>query len=701
MIKNRTISRERCAVRFIITGGGTGGHVYPAIAIAESLKEHYHDARFLYVGVRGRAEEKIVPRLGYDISFVTGAGLSGKKFSPRFIFSLFRLGFGILQAAFIHLRFKPQGVIGTGGYASVPSVMAAVILRRLRLSRSRIFIHEQNFAPGEWNRLIGRWVDRIWISLEGTERFFTGCRVELTGYPIRRQIVRLDKSMARQKLGIRSDARVVFVFGGSQGARSINRALVEALPELFSDPAVEVFHGTGAARSQEYDAAGDTAARVAALGLSEEALGRYHPRDFYHDIEYYYAATDLVVCRAGAGTLNEPCRCGRPALVIPKSNIPGEHQVVNAIALVRAGICEVLFERPVIVHGNLEALVSGKHLAENVLGLLADKEKLKIMAEAALKLSGDDSSKIFVASVAGEIADERLPVSKPQSRLPEADIELDPAWLTRLSPQGVLAQTQKIVSGKDAVSVENHPLVEMFRYFADGYLISPLWQVRNIGVKLVGLLKHRERRELLLALAQDRTPAPLWKRLISGDFNQVGFIRRNAIDALVILGIWDEDFRRLLINALNEDPYYEVRTQAGLAIIELRDKIGSCSLLAQALQNNLEHRSIEVRWTIIEALGAIAPEASYLKSPDQYLLHPNWRIRQAFLKAVGHFLERGLIGPEDELLKRIGTLIPTCTDFVPTFPLKLSLNRLYSLVVAHGKGRQGINGHAADNQDDR
>jgi UDP-N-acetylglucosamine--N-acetylmuramyl-(pentapeptide) pyrophosphoryl-undecaprenol N-acetylglucosamine transferase len=212
--------------------------------------------------------------------------------------------------------------------ASNRAVLAAIFLRRLHLSKCRIFIHEQNFAPGRWNRLVGRWVDRVWVSLEGSENFFPGCRVELTGYPIRRQIAPLDKAAARARLGLPAGARVVFVFGGSQGARTINRALVEALPALLADPAVEVFHGTGVSNSKLYAAVEDTAARVAALGLSEETLRRYHPKDFFHEIQYCYAAADLVVCRAGAGTLNEICRCRRPALVIPKSNLAGEHQVV-------------------------------------------------------------------------------------------------------------------------------------------------------------------------------------------------------------------------------------------------------------------------------------------------------------------------------------------------------------------------------------
>ena len=668
-------------VKFILTGGGTGGHVYPAIAIAEELKRHFGDSnpQFLYLGVHGRAEEKIVPGQGYAIRFISSAGLAGKGFGPLIVISVLKIALGIFQALFILLHFRPDAVIGTGGYASVPAVLATLILRRLGLLRARIFIHEQNFAPGRWNRMISKWADRFWISFGGSARFLAGARVELTGYPIRQQIATLDKARARKKLGIAPDARVVFTFGGSLGARTINRAIAEALPTLLADPKIVVFHGTGAIKSKTYNAVKDTAKRVKALALSREDASRYHAQEYISAIHNYYAAADLVVSRAGAGTLNELCRCGRPALVIPKSNLAGEHQVVNALALSRAGACEVIFERPVVVRGNPEAEVKGKFLAERILSLLSDQEKLEEMARAASGLINTHRKDIFAESVKAEIRGEQLP---RQVRLTEAvagDEDLDPARLSYLSPAGILAYVEKITEGKEPGSIDSHPNVELLRYFADGYLVSARWQIRNIGVKLIGLTNNLYRRKLLLALANDRSPAPAWKRVFWKDFRQVGFIRRNALAALARLGSWDEELRRVLVSALEEDPYYEVRVQAACSVIKLRKKIGSCGKLAQALKANLKHRSLEMRWCCIEALGAIAPDPGYLGNIDDYLLHPNWRIRQALLNALRHLCERGVITPADPVLRRLENLIPTCTDFIPTFPLKRSLNRLNNL----------------------
>ncbi|MEA1996205.1 MAG: glycosyltransferase [Gemmatimonadota bacterium] len=599
-------------MKFIITGGGTGGHVYPAVAITEELKKEYRDARFLYIGVRGRAEESLIPRLGYDIRYVVGAGMTGGLVSSGSCLSGIKLATGIVQAAFIHLSFKPDAVIGTGGYASVPAVMAAVLLRGVGLSRCKVFIHEQNYAPGRWNSLIARWVNRVWVSFEGSRRFFRSCRVELTGYPVRRQIVPIDKQLARKRLGIRPGSKTVFVFGGSQGARSINRALADALPALLSNQGIEIFHGTGAMKAENYDAVADTAKRVAALGLDQETLGRYHPKDFFHEIQDYYAAADLVVCRAGAGTLNEICRCACPALVIPKSNLAGEHQMINAAALARAGACEIVFERPVIAGGNLEASVDSGSLEKAIKGLLSDHDKLGALAKAAAGVSEPGAMGIFADSVKAELDGKSLSRRREPAGMGTHQDEFDPARLANLSPAGVLALSREITAGKDPCIIESHPMVRMLRCFADGYLVSRNWRVRNTGIKLAGILRYHERRNILLQVASDHTPARLWKRLIYPDFSQVGFIRRNALVSLAGLETWDEAFRKVLISALTDDPYYEVRVQAAIAVIRLRDKIGSCERLAEALVQNLEHRSFEVRWSVLEALGAVAPRADFM-----------------------------------------------------------------------------------------
>ena len=666
-------------MNFILTGGGTGGHVYPALAIAEALKQHFKDARFLYLGVRGRAEENIVPQLGYKIKFVASEGLAGRKPGLRFLLPALKMLIGLCQALVIHLQFRPAAVIGTGGYASVPAVLAAVILRRCGLAKVRIFIHEQNYAPGRWNRLISRWADRVWISFLESERYFPLSRVEFTGYPVRRQFAPRDRLEARKELGLPAEAKVLLVFGGSQGARSINRAIVDALPALLADPLVEVFHGTGNLKAPNYSAVKDTAARVAELKLDLEQLARYHPRDFITEIQVYYAAADLLVCRAGAGTLNEICRCGKPALIIPKSSLAGEHQAVNALAMARAGVCEVILERPVADgEGGAGAFIDGAQLAARIQALLADRETLERMSRAALSVNGAADMEVFVRSVGDELQGIRLGPRRIKAA-PDGWQSDEAVKLAGLSPAGVLAYVQKNVGRLDPEALEKYPSIQLLRYFADIFLTDRRWPVRNIGVKLAGLTLHRERRDLLISIAGDRVPAPLYKRLLGKDFSQVGFIRRNALFSLGQLGVWDEALSGLVFSALSEDPYYEVRVQAALLLIHFRDKCGPSAALVRALEANLAHRSLEVRWTCLEALGVVAPDAGFLERMRRFNFHPNWRIRQALLKAAVHLLERGVISAGDPGLKSLEDLIPTCTDFIPTFPLKNSLNRIHRL----------------------
>ncbi len=664
-------------MKIILSGGGTGGHVYPALAIADALKKEYNDAEFLYVGVKGRAEEQIVPAMGYSIRYVHGMGFGGSLIGLGSLMSSLHLGLGLLQAALILIGFKPRLVIGTGGYASVPAVLAAVLLRKMGILDCSIFIHEQNYSPGRWNRLVARWVDRVWVSFEGSIRFFNGARAEYTGYPVREQISPREKKSARRELGISDQARVLLVFGGSQGARTINRALVEALPQILSDRRVEVFHGYGVQKNSSYDAARDTRRSVEALGLDNSFLERYHSTDYFHDIQTYYAAADLVICRGGAGTLNEICRCGCPALIVPKSNLSGEHQVVNSLALARTGAAEVILERPVLVNGVPEAFVSGREIASAVRRLLDDDSALEKMSRAALELNLRSNASLFIRSVQDELDGNHAPVpaviSRPESAAPEGE---DLTRLSLLSPSRIFSVAQKTAAGKSAAEIDVHPLARILRYFADDYLVSRRWQVRNIGVKMVGLLQHAESRETLLDMLQDRRPDRWWKRLAGGDYYQVGFIRRNALTSLAALGVWDDRLRAALVQALTADPYYEVRSEAAQTILTLAAKIGPSEELSNALQSNLNHRSPEVRWRCLEAAGAVAPSADSIHNLSDLLYHPNWRIRQALLRAVSHLLDRGVVRSGDPLVGRMDQLIPTCTDFTPTFPLKRSFNEL-------------------------
>ena len=249
--------------RVVLSGGGTGGHVNPALAIAEGIKAREPETRFLYIGVRNKAESVIVNKAGYELRYVCSEGYPGIGLSFRTLRFLLKLGLGIAKSLFILIEFAPRRIVATGGYVSAPVIMAAVLLKKLKIAKVKIFLHEQNSIPGQLNTFMGKWVDKVLLTFPQTLSFFPNAAV--VGYPIRHSIVPIPAEQARKRLSfqIPEGRQIVFAFGGSQGARTINRAIVDALPFLFPHrERLFIIHGSGLASSLGYNAAGDTQGRI-------------------------------------------------------------------------------------------------------------------------------------------------------------------------------------------------------------------------------------------------------------------------------------------------------------------------------------------------------------------------------------------------------------------------------------------------------
>jgi UDP-N-acetylglucosamine--N-acetylmuramyl-(pentapeptide) pyrophosphoryl-undecaprenol N-acetylglucosamine transferase len=341
--------------RILLAGGGTAGHVNPALAIGSALATE--ETRLLYVGVRGRVEEEVVPREGIPIKYILASGYPG-SLSPETAVFLLKLLIGTIQSLFILLSFRPEIIVGTGGYVSAPVIIAASLLRKFRLGNARVLLHEQNAIPGKLNRLMGRFANQVLVTFPETLSYFPQNGI-VVGYPLRKRIAKVSRAEALQKINLHipEGRKVVLVFGGSQGARAINQALIDALGFLLPyRDSLFIIHGVGLFKSNEYNAANDTEARLRRL-YSEEQLrdinGFYVYRAFFHDIELFYAISDLVVARGGAGSLNEISAMGLPALIIPKSNLPGDHQVMNARSMEKAGGAEILYEQISPANGKL------------------------------------------------------------------------------------------------------------------------------------------------------------------------------------------------------------------------------------------------------------------------------------------------------------------------------------------------------------
>jgi UDP-N-acetylglucosamine--N-acetylmuramyl-(pentapeptide) pyrophosphoryl-undecaprenol N-acetylglucosamine transferase len=677
--------------RVLLTGGGTGGHVNPCLAIAEGIKQREPDCRFLYVGVRGKAEAVIVERAGYPLRFVRAMGFPGLQLSLNFIKFCVLLVAGMARAVFILLGFAPRWVVATGGYVSAPIIFAALLLRLLRIAPVRIFVHEQNSTPGLFNAVIGRWADRALLTFPQTSSLFPENGV-VVGYPVRHSIAvkTREEALANLAFTIPPGRKVVFVFGGSQGSRSINRGIVDALRRLL--PCHRewfIIHGMGLMDSSEYRAVEDTDKRLKANYTAEELEileDCYYRQDYFHNIGDIYSVSDLVVCRAGAGSLNEISRLGKPALLIPKANLPGDHQVMNARAMKHAGAVELLFEDTVVEDGRVLEKVDGKVLAERIWGLLQDPQRLE---EISMN-SGRFLRKHAIEHILSQLYQDKTYVDA---------VSLQPVTHRPLLNNQQLLRILESASSKQGAAFE--PLKEIgdpddlnyYRYRAAALLTHSAWQDRNLGVKLVGLTQYRDKIPALLHMMVDRTPVGRLKRWLGGDYVQVGFIRRNIAQALRVINVINSDVEDHLLVAM-EDPYYEVRAQACRTAAHFSASLAGKEIWLTALLKRLQDDSFEVLIEAARALGELGVDGRALDALLDLRDSFRWQVRDAALRGVKRLLERRIICPSADLLDRISCFVLTATDFRPHFGIKES----YRSIDTFCRQRMGQPPEYGDNQ---
>ncbi|WP_375436632.1 undecaprenyldiphospho-muramoylpentapeptide beta-N-acetylglucosaminyltransferase [uncultured Hymenobacter sp.] len=304
------------SLRVIISGGGTGGHIFPAVAIANELRRRQPDAEILFVGANGRMEMTRVPEAGYEIVGLDIAGLQ-RRLTPQNLIFPIRVMRAVRKAGKLIEQFRPDVVVGVGGYASAPVLLAAT-------SRSiPSLIQEQNSYAGLVNKLLSRRVNKICVAYEGMEKFFPQEKLVLTGNPVRTEIASGNRLEARQFFGLAPDQPVLLVIGGSLGARTLNQATATALLRLKA-AGVQLLWQTG---KLYYPEAAQQAAPFAADNL--KAL------EFVQRMDLAYAAADVVVSRAGALSVSELCLTGKPSILVPSPNVAEDHQTKNAMALVR------------------------------------------------------------------------------------------------------------------------------------------------------------------------------------------------------------------------------------------------------------------------------------------------------------------------------------------------------------------------------
>lgn len=307
-------------LRIIISGGGTGGHIFPAISIANALKEQHPEAEILFVGAEGRMEMHRVPAAGYPIKGLPVAGFDRKNLLKNVVV-LFKLLKSQWLARKIIRDFQPHAAVGVGGYASGPTLKMAGLMGIPTL------IQEQNSYAGVTNKLLAKQAQKICVAYEGMERFFDKDKIILTGNPVRQALLypTMNREKAIRSFGLDPNKKTILLVGGSLGARTLNQCVMEGLKRLQQTPDVQLIWQTGKFYIDE--------ARQAVQQAGP--LPNLHVTDFIGDMSAAYQAADLVISRAGAGSISEFCLLGKPVILVPSPNVAEDHQTQNALALVR------------------------------------------------------------------------------------------------------------------------------------------------------------------------------------------------------------------------------------------------------------------------------------------------------------------------------------------------------------------------------
>ncbi len=359
-------------MRAILAGGGTGGHVIPALAIANELKKSY-GAEVLFIGTARGIENRLVPAAGYPLQLVRVGALKNVSLMTR-AKTAFDLPRAVWSAGRMLSEFAPDVVIGVGGYASGPAMLAAVVKHIPTLA------FEPNVVPGFANRVVARFVSGAAVHFEETAKYFR--HAEVTGVPVRQAFFEIPVLSNKKRGGVPT----LLVFGGSQGAHAINGAMIRCLPELQRQaPGVHIIHQTG---ERDYnDALAAYRSSSSAGGESAEVF------KFIEDMPAAFTRADLVVCRSGASTVAEITAAGKPAIFVPFPRAADDHQRANAEALAREGAAVVVEE----------SKLEGVWLAETIAALLGDASRLGEMSEAARGLAHPNAAR-DIAAMAARVA---------------------------------------------------------------------------------------------------------------------------------------------------------------------------------------------------------------------------------------------------------------------------------------------------------
>lgn len=350
-------------LRIIVSGGGTGGHIFPAVSIANAIKELHPDTEILFVGALGRMEMQRVPAAGYDIVGLPVAGFDRKHLLKN-IGVLVKLFRSQRMARKIIKDFKPHAAVGVGGYASGPTLKMAEAMGIPTL------IQEQNSYAGVTNKLLAKKADKICVAYEGMERFFPAEKIIVTGNPVRQSILNcpLTRQEARERFGLEPDKKTVLVVGGSLGARTINRSIEKGIDSIAAS-GIQMIWQTGKFYDEEAKAV-----------MADKKPANIKQTAFVANMDEAYRAADLVVSRAGASSISELQLLGKAAILVPSPNVAEDHQTKNAMALVNNAAAVMVTDAN-----------APETLVETLINIVNDDTKLKTLSENIKKMALLDS----------------------------------------------------------------------------------------------------------------------------------------------------------------------------------------------------------------------------------------------------------------------------------------------------------------------
>jgi UDP-N-acetylglucosamine--N-acetylmuramyl-(pentapeptide) pyrophosphoryl-undecaprenol N-acetylglucosamine transferase len=356
-------------MRVLFAGGGTAGHINPAIAIANYIKEMEPDSKFLFVGTKEGMESTLVPKQGFDIRFIKIHGfkralsLFNVKVAAEFLT-------GTAQCAKIIRDFKPDAVIGTGGYVSGPALMAAALLKIPTV------VHEANAFPGVTVRSLARYVDVVALGMGDAANFLKpGCKVEVTGNPVRPSILKLNQKTAKERLGL-DNRRTILIFGGSLGAEKINNVSVDWISRIAAQRKYQIIMSTG--KNNHYK---DVIERFKSNGINLDSYPEIRVSEYIYDMDLCLNAADLIISRSG-GSVSEMTALGKAAILVPSPYVAGNHQEHNARAVERSGGAVVICEND----------LSAETLSSAAERILESDFTLKMMSNAAKSIGITDAT---------------------------------------------------------------------------------------------------------------------------------------------------------------------------------------------------------------------------------------------------------------------------------------------------------------------